>query len=125
MLTRGVDFTSLSDIQRILAADPEYAGKHAILCEFVQPDPAIRLSSDGFGAVHSLDIVTMRTRAGVKVLTCLLWTDCDGWSSHSTHAGYLVDVDPVQTGTPTVYDLESQEKVDIHADDWLAELVHS
>ena len=92
VLTRGVDFTSLSDIQRILAADPEYAGKHAILCEFVQPDPAIRLSSDGFGAVHSLDIVTMRTRAGVKVLTCLLWTDCETWSSHSCQAGYLVDV---------------------------------
>ena len=44
---------------------------------------------------------------------------------NDTNFVYLVDVDPVQTGTPTVYDLESQEKVDIHADDWLAELVHS
>jgi hypothetical protein len=42
--------------------------------------------------VHSLDIITMRTREGVKTLTVLLWTDCETWSSHSCTAGYLVDV---------------------------------
>ena len=43
---------------------------------------------------------------------------------NDTNFLYLVEIDPVQTGTPTVYDLETQEKVEIH-DDWLADLVHS
>ena len=134
MLRRGVakggDFDSLADIQRLLAADPEYAGKVAILCELVHPARGITIASKGFGRVHSLDIVTLRTKAGkqtkprapptrrlsscarlkaraltpicalarvcalpgVRVLTCLLWTDCDTWSSHSCQAGYLIDV---------------------------------
>ena len=44
---------------------------------------------------------------------------------NDTNFIYLVDVDPVQTGTPTVYDLESAEKVDITESDWLNQLVHS
>ena len=44
---------------------------------------------------------------------------------NDTNFVYLIDVDPVQTGTPTVYDLEAEEKVDIYADDWLHQLVHS
>jgi len=88
----GGDFDTIDDIQAILAADPQYKGKDAILCEFVLPDTNVPLSSEGYGSVHSLDIVTMRTRDGVKVLTCLLWTDCDTWSSHSCQAGYLVDI---------------------------------
>ena len=92
VLRRGIDFDSLADIQRLLEADPEYAGKTAILCELVHPAKGITISSKGFGAVHSLDIVTVRTKAGVRVLTYLLWTDCDTWSSHSCQAGYLIDV---------------------------------
>lgn len=42
---------------------------------------------------------------------------------NDTNFVYLVDVDPVQTGTPTVYDLDVEEKVDIGDDDWLADLV--
>ena len=92
VLVRGKDFSSLDDVQAILAADAEYAGKSAILAELVYPSPSIELSSDGFGQVHTLDLITMRTRNGVKVLTVLLWTNCEGWSSHSTTAGYVVDV---------------------------------
>ncbi len=44
---------------------------------------------------------------------------------NDTNFIYLVDIDPVLTGTPTVYDLESERKVDIYDDDWLDELVHS
>ena len=39
--------------------------------------------------------------------------------------GALIGVDPITTGTPTVYDLSRQEKVDIHNDDWLDNLIGS
>lgn len=39
--------------------------------------------------------------------------------------GFLFDIDPVQTGTPTVFDLEAGEKLDIYDDDWLDNLVQS
>lgn len=42
-----------------------------------------------------------------------------------TNYDYLYMVDPVNTGTPTVYDLVNDEKVDIYDDDWLDELVAS
>ena len=37
--------------------------------------------------------------------------------------GALIGVDPITTGTPTVYDLGSEEKVDIHDSDWLDNLM--
>ena len=37
----------------------------------------------------------------------------------------LFEIDPMQTGTPTVYDLEADEKLDIDDSDWLDELVQS
>ena len=39
--------------------------------------------------------------------------------------GALIGIDPITTGTPTVYDLDTQEKVDIHDDDWLDNLMGS
>lgn len=39
--------------------------------------------------------------------------------------GALIGIDPITTGTPTVYDLSTQEKVDIHSDDWLDSLISS
>lgn len=39
--------------------------------------------------------------------------------------GALVGIDPVTTGTPTVYDLNTQEKVDVHDEDWLDNLLSS
>lgn len=42
-----------------------------------------------------------------------------------TNFGFLFDIDPVQTGTPTVFDLEAGEKLDIYDDDWLDNLVQS
>jgi hypothetical protein len=35
----------------------------------------------------------------------------------------LFDIDSVDTGTPTVYDLNAGEKVDVHDDEWLNDLV--
>jgi len=99
----GGDFDTLADIQAILESDVEYAGKEAILSEFIVPDEAVRLSSDGFGQVHAIDIITMRTRAGVRVLNVLLWTDCEEWSSHSCTAGYIVDVATETVTAPTAW----------------------
>ncbi len=37
--------------------------------------------------------------------------------------GALIGVDPVTTGTPTVYDLQTREKIDIHDSGWLDSLM--
>ncbi|OBI77000.1 thioredoxin domain-containing protein [Mycobacterium sp. E740] len=36
---------------------------------------------------------------------------------------YLYEIDPLQTGTPTVYDLVADERVDIYDNDWLNKLL--
>ncbi|MGD9618965.1 MAG: DsbA family protein [Mycolicibacterium sp.] len=41
----------------------------------------------------------------------------------SANFGFLLDIDPMQTGTPTVYDLGAGEKISVHDDDWLDKLV--
>ncbi|MDG4663602.1 thioredoxin domain-containing protein [Mycobacterium sp. 236(2023)] len=42
-----------------------------------------------------------------------------------TNFGLLYDVDPIDTGTPTVYDLDAGEKLDIFDENWLSDLVTS
>ncbi|WP_059015745.1 thioredoxin domain-containing protein [Mycobacterium sp. M26] len=42
-----------------------------------------------------------------------------------TNFEYLYEVDPVSTGTPTVYDLNSGEKLDIYDNNWLSKLISS
>lgn len=42
-----------------------------------------------------------------------------------TNYTFLFEVDPGQTGTPTVFDLQSEQKLDIYDDNWLDELVAS
>ena len=37
------------------------------------------------------------------MLTALLWTDCETWSSHSCQAGYLCDVETESVVTPTAW----------------------
>jgi hypothetical protein len=39
--------------------------------------------------------------------------------------GALIGIDPATAGTPTVYDLGTQEKIDVHDDDWLDNLLAS
>jgi protein-disulfide isomerase len=39
--------------------------------------------------------------------------------------GALIGIDPITTGTPTIYDLGTQEKVDIHDNEWLDDLLSS
>jgi protein-disulfide isomerase len=49
--------------------------------------------------------------------------DIDEMSAYNY--GALIGIDPITTGTPTVYDLNTQEKVDVHDDDWLDNLMGS
>lgn len=63
-----------------------YLGKEVLVLELVRPRKDL--------GVHSLDCITVRQPGGdVKVLTCILWTDCTTNSSHSCRAGYVVDVE--------------------------------
>lgn len=39
--------------------------------------------------------------------------------------GYLYDIDMVDTGTPTVYDPQNDEKIDIFDNDWLTKLMQT
>ena len=39
--------------------------------------------------------------------------------------GSLIGLDPINSGTPTVYDLDNEEKVDIYDNDWLDKLMSS
>jgi hypothetical protein len=40
-----------------------------------------------------------------------------------TNYEYLYEIDPLDTGTPTVYDLKREVKVDIYDNNWLAKLM--
>lgn len=42
-----------------------------------------------------------------------------------TNFGYLYQIDPLSTGTPTVYDLVNDERLDIYDDAWLEKLIQS
>jgi protein-disulfide isomerase len=42
-----------------------------------------------------------------------------------TNFEYLYEIDSLETGTPTVYDLDKGEKLDIYDDDWLKKLIQS
>lgn len=43
----------------------------------------------------------------------------------STNFESLYEIDPINTGTPTVFDLSAGEKVDVYDDDWLSKLMAS
>jgi len=43
----------------------------------------------------------------------------------ATNFGSLLSIDPINSGTPTVYDLSTKKKVDIHQSDWLDKLMSS
>jgi len=80
----GQDFQSEADVVQKLEQD--YVDKEALVLELVRPKKSL--------GVHSLDILTVRTTDGdAKVVSVILWTDCTTSSSHSTRAGYIVDVE--------------------------------
>jgi len=100
-LVNGKDFSTREDLERILGTstyktyegtDELYRGKEVLVLEYCRAPE--RLS------VHSMDILTVATPEGVKVLTCLYWGECTGPSSHSTTAGYVVDVETEEIVAP-------------------------
>ena len=100
-LNHGEDFETVEDLERILTTTTYesyegetmgYAGREAMIVEYCRPLPRL--------GVHSCDIVTVATHEGVKVLTCLYWGECTGPSSHSTTAGYCVDVEKEEIAGP-------------------------
>jgi protein-disulfide isomerase len=42
-----------------------------------------------------------------------------------TNFGYLYEIDSMNTGTPTVYDIQKDEKLDIFDNDWLSKLMQT
>jgi hypothetical protein len=95
----GKDYNGQEDVERILKEDrfdgssgskEGYEDKDVLLLELVRP-------TEDHG-VHSFDILTYMTPDGPKVLSVLYWGDCTTSSSHSTQAGYTVDVN-----TETIY----------------------
>ncbi|MEU0496570.1 thioredoxin domain-containing protein [Mycobacterium sp. NPDC006124] len=79
----------------------------AAIAEFARaagvPDHQVRQLRSGATAKSADDLATME----------------------STNSAYLYEVDPVNTGTPTIFDLHAGEKVDLYDDDWLATLMGS
>jgi hypothetical protein len=41
----------------------------------------------------------------------------------ATNFEYLYEIDPIDTGTPTVYDLKRDKKLDIYDDNWLSKVM--
>ena len=101
--------TSLSSAELItsrLATNELYHGRVALLSELIAPvrRERVRLSNEGFSNVHSFDILTVKDSKGeVKVLSCLLWTDCTTWTTHTCTAGYVVDVESGRILAPVPY----------------------
>lgn len=56
-----------------------------VLLDFVHPDEKM--------GVHTYDILTIKMPDGsVQIVSCLLWAECSGDTSHSTSLGCSVDV---------------------------------
>jgi hypothetical protein len=93
-LVAGKDFETEDDVEKFLGSTTfpgadgkpnSYQGKQALILEKVKPDPLY--------GVHSLDILTMTTVDGPKVVSILYWGDCTGPSSHTCRAGYTVNLE--------------------------------
>ena len=53
--------------------------------------------------MHSLDILTVDTNNGPKVVSVLVWADCVGRTSHSCQTGYIVDMESEQVVAPASF----------------------
>jgi protein-disulfide isomerase len=75
------------------------------------------------------DMADMARAAGVpdyqadEIASGDLSFDTAGMSD--TNLEFLLDIDPLASGTPTVFSLTDDEKLDIYDDDWLSKLMAS
>jgi protein-disulfide isomerase len=51
--------------------------------------------------------------------------DVDTKDMEDMNSEYLFEIDPLDSGTPTVYDLNKAEKLDVYDNDWLAKVMAS
>jgi hypothetical protein len=49
----------------------------------------------------------------------------DTTGTSDTNLSFLLDIDPLDSGTPTVFDLTNDEKIDVYDNDWLSSLMSS
>jgi len=95
----GEDFSNMEELKAKLmetyGPKGKFSADDAIIMECVYPKKGIFTShAPAYKDTHSIDIITIRTPDDdVKVLNVLLWADCTTGSSHSTRAGYTVDVE--------------------------------
>ncbi|MHA3023682.1 DsbA family protein [Mycobacterium sp. BMJ-28] len=75
------------------------------------------------------EMADMARTAGVPDARAQLIASGDGVvdvaAMEDMNFGFLYDIDPTGTGTPTVYDLNKDRKVDIFDNDWLKKLIDS
>jgi hypothetical protein len=77
------------------------------------------------------EMAEMATKAGMpddvasKIGDGQAATNVDIEEAATYNFGALIGVDPVNSGTPTVYDLNNEEKIDIYDNDWLDKLMSS
>ena len=77
------------------------------------------------------DMKKMATKAGMpsdvadKIGDGKVASNVDIDEMATTNFGSLLSIDPINSGTPTVYDLNTMKKVDIYQSDWLDKLMSS
>jgi len=106
-----------------LAAGPETSGP--AFQAFVE-DLWAHQDPGGIGPTDS-EIADMARKSGVSAAVADKIADGDSalniTAMADTNFEYLYDIDPFHTGTPTVYDLARDEKVDIYDNNWLSKLM--
>jgi hypothetical protein len=77
------------------------------------------LTSDQIADVARRAGVTQRAVDAIRAGTPAL----DTGAMSDTNYEYLYEIDPLNTGTPTVYDLKKEAKLDIYDNNWLSKLM--
>ena len=115
-----------------LAAEPSPATNDASGPEFQRFVEELWASQDPGGPGPSeAEMAEMATKAGLpaevaqRIGDVNVTPEADIDEVAKENFNLLVEVDPINSGTPTVYDLNNEEKVDIYDKDWLDKLMSS
>ncbi|MBX7435389.1 thioredoxin domain-containing protein [Mycobacterium sp. Y57] len=113
-----------------LAAEPPVSGTGASGTQFQRFVEELWANQDPGGPAFTSDeLQSMAEAAGLPEPTVDAVIDggqaVDVVDMDDANFASLYDIDPTQTGTPTVYDLEGDDKIDIYDDNWLDKLVAS
>ena len=115
-----------------LAAEPSPATNAASGPEFQRFVEELWASQDPGGPGPSeAEMAEMATKAGLpaevaqRIGDVNVTPEADIDEVAKENFNLLVEVDPINSGTPTVYDLNNEEKVDVYDNDWLDKLMSS